>query len=132
MWCRSLLLVGFSWAPPSARTPSTRERFKSYFTKNPLIWATAAALLAPESLSPQWAVDATRVLVYAILPSGFFAVGIVVRHESELDKLSFPPQPDARRSLATVLMLSLRGLGLPAADRHVGSRRSRRPTCSRR
>ena len=64
------------------------------------------ALLAPDSLSPDWARDLTHYLVYAILPAGFFAVGIVVRHESEVDKLSFPPRLTPPVAAAGVLKLS--------------------------
>lgn len=88
-----LLLVGFSvGAAFGTVAEGARERIKSYFTRNPLIWAAAAALLAPDSFSPEWAVDASRVLVFAILPLGFLAVGIVMLRESEDDALGFPPK----------------------------------------
>ncbi|MBI5309570.1 MAG: transporter [Actinobacteria bacterium] len=99
-----LLIVGFSvGAAFGTVAEGTRDRVKSYFTRNPLIWATVAALLAPDSLSPDWAVDASRVLVFAILPLGFFAVGIVMLRESEDDHLGFPPKLTAP-VVATVVM----------------------------
>lgn len=99
-----LLLVGFSvGAAFGTVAEGTRDRIKSYFTRNPLIWAAAAALLAPDSFSPDWAVDASRVLVFSILPIGFFAVGIVMLRESEDDELGFPPKV-TRPVAATVVM----------------------------
>jgi predicted permease len=113
----SLVFIAFSLgAAFGTHADTPRERFKSYFTRNPLLFTAALALLAPESLSPQWARDITHLLVYAILPAGFFAVGIVVRHESELDKLSFPPRLTKPVAIAGVLKLSFLPLILLAVD----------------
>lgn len=99
-----LLAVGFSvGAAFGTVAEGAGERIKSYFTRNPLIWAAVAALLAPDSVSPQWAVEASRALVFAILPLGFLAVGIVMLRESEDDQLGFPPKLSAP-VVATVLM----------------------------
>lgn len=113
----SLIFIAFSvGAAYGTHADTPRERFKSYFTKNPLLFTAILALLAPDSLSPQWARDFTHLLVYAILPAGFFAVGIVVRHESELDKLSFPPKLTAPVAAASLLKLSFLPLFLIAMD----------------
>jgi predicted permease len=99
-----LLLVGFSVGAAFGTIAETpRERLKVFFTKNPLLYAAALALIAPSSLAPEWAVDGTRLLVLAILPTGFFAVGIVMWRESEDDKLGFPP-PLTGPVIATVVM----------------------------
>jgi predicted permease len=88
----TLLLIGFSiGAAYGTVAERPRDRVRTFFTRNPLLYAAIAALLAPDSLAPQWAVDATRILVVAILPLGFFAVGVTLRHEAEVDELSFPP-----------------------------------------
>lgn len=101
-----ILFVGFGvGAAFGTVAESTRERVISYFTRNPLIYATALALAAPDSWSPGWAVDASRVLVFAILPLGFFTVGIVMLRESEDDKLGFPPKLTA--PVATTVLLRL-------------------------
>ncbi len=101
-----ILLVGFGvGAAYGTVAESTRDRVISYFTRNPLIYATVLALAAPDSWSPEWAVDASRVLVFAILPLGFFAVGIVMLRESEDDKLGFPPKLTA--PVATTVLLRL-------------------------
>lgn len=116
----SLIFIAFSMGAAFGSYADTpRERFKSYFTKNPLLFTAILALLAPESLSPQWARDITHLLVYAILPAGFFAVGIVVRHESELDKLSFPPKLTKPVAAASLLKLSFLPLILLAADQWI-------------
>lgn len=102
----SLLFIAFSiGAAYGTHADTARERFKSYFTRNPLLFTAALALIVPNSFSPEWARDMTHYLVYAILPAGFFAVGIVVRRESELDKLRFPPQ--LTRPVATASLLKL-------------------------
>jgi predicted permease len=41
-----------------------------------------AGLLAPPELAPEWAVDATRGLVLAAVPIGFFAVGVALAGEA--------------------------------------------------
>lgn len=102
----SLVLIAFSiGAAYGTHADTPRERFKSFFTRNPLLYAAALALIVPDSFSPEWARDMTHYLVYAILPAGFFAVGIVVRHESELDKISFPPKLTAPVAAASILKL---------------------------
>jgi predicted permease len=116
----SLIFIAFSVAAAfGSYAESTRERFKSYFTRNPLIFTAVLALLAPDSFSPEWARELTHYLVYAILPLGFFAVGIVVRHESEVDKLSFPPRLTGPVALASGLKLGFLPLFLLATDHWV-------------
>lgn len=88
----SLLLVGFSIGAAFgtvAERPS--DRVRSFFTRNPALYAAIAALLAPTALAPEWAIDASQVLVVAILPLGFFAVGVTLHHEAEEDALRLPP-----------------------------------------
>jgi predicted permease len=116
----SLIFIAFSMgAAFGTHADTPKERFKSYFTKNPLLFTAILALLAPESLSPQWGRDHTHSQVFAILPAGFFAVGIVVRHESELDKLSFPPKLTKPVAVASLLKLSFLPLILLAADQWI-------------
>jgi predicted permease len=113
----SFIFIAFSVAAAFGSYADTaRERFKSYFTRNPLIFTAALALLAPASLSPDWAREITHYLVYAILPLGFFALGIVVRHESELDKLNFPPRLTVPVVLASGLKLGFLPLFLVGVD----------------
>lgn len=87
-----LLLIGFSvGAAYGTVAERPRDRVRTFFTRNPLIYAAIAALLAPDAVAPDWAVDASRILVVAILPLGFFAVGVTLRHEADVDRLRFPP-----------------------------------------
>lgn len=71
-----------------------RERLKAFFFKNPLLAAAVLALLAPESLAPQVAVDASRVLVLVPLVVGFFAVGAILTEEVRAGVIKLPPRPD--------------------------------------
>lgn len=113
----SLIFIAFSiGAAYGTYAETTRDRFKSFFTRNPLIFTALLALLAPESFSPEWARELTHYLVYAILPLGFFAVGIIVRHESELDRVSFPPPLTRPVAVASGLKLGFLPLFLLAMD----------------
>jgi predicted permease len=58
-----------------------RERARAFFVRNPPLWAVVAGLLAPHALAPDAAVDASRILLYALLPLGFLAVGITLAGE---------------------------------------------------
>ena len=82
-----------------------RERIAAFFVRNPPLWASAAGLLAPSALAPEWAVDATRVLVLAILPLGFFAVGVTLAAEAEEGVARFPPPLDG--AVATAIAIKL-------------------------
>lgn len=68
-----------------------RERAIAFFTRNPMLYAAVAALLAPDALAPDSLVDASRVLVLVMLPLGFFAVGTMLAEEAEEGALGFPP-----------------------------------------
>lgn len=59
-----------------------RARVRRFLSRNPPLWAAAAGLLAPAALAPDVLVDASRALVYALLPLGFFAVGVTLAGES--------------------------------------------------
>jgi predicted permease len=113
----AFIFIAFSvGAAFGTHADTAAERFKSFFTRNPLVFTALLALLAPSSLSPDWAREITHWLVYAILPLGFFAVGIIVRHESELDKLSFPPPLTLPVAAASALKLGFLPLFLLAIN----------------
>ena len=81
----ALVTVGFSiGAAFGTRSSKAGDRVRAFFVRNPALWATAAGLLAPEALAPGWAVDASRVLVVASVPIGFFAVGVALAGESHV------------------------------------------------
>ncbi|MDQ4049140.1 MAG: transporter [Actinomycetota bacterium] len=87
-----LLTIGFSiGATFGTVAERTRERVASFFTRNPPLLACALGLLAPQALAPQWAVDASQIVIFAILPLGFFVVGVTLAAEAEEGALRFPP-----------------------------------------
>ena len=114
-----LVTVGFSIGAGFGTVASrARDRVRAFFTRNPPLWATAAGLIAPQALAPGWAVDASRILVFAILPIGFFAVGVTLSRESEAGAARFPPPLDAPTLAGIALKLLLVPavlLGLAAA-----------------
>ena len=80
-----------------------RERIEAFALRNPPLLAVVAGLAAPASLAPDGLVDASHVVVYALAPLGFFAVGVTLAAEAEEGVLPVPPPLD-RAILATVLL----------------------------
>lgn len=78
-----------------------RERVTAFLTRNPPLWAAVAGLLAPEALAPDALVEASRVLVYALLPLGFLVVGMTLAEE----RLRLPPPLSRRVAAALALRL---------------------------
>lgn len=88
----SLLTVAFAvGAAFGTFAAAPRDRLIGFFTRNPVLWAFLLALVAPAALAPQWAVDATHVLVFAMLPLGFFVVGVALASEADEGAVRFPP-----------------------------------------
>ena len=88
----AIFSIGFSIGAGFGTVASGgRDRVKVFFSRNPAIWACIAGLLAPASLSPEWAFDASHVVVYALLPFGFFVVGVTLATEAEEGVVRFPP-----------------------------------------
>ena len=87
-----------------------RERVRAFFTRNPPLFAVAAALVAPDALAPDALVDASRVLVLALVPLGFFAVGVILATEADEGALPFPPPLTA----PVLAVLFLRLVAAPA------------------
>jgi len=88
----ALITIGFSvGAAFGTVAEAPRDRVIAFLTRNPPLWATIAGFLAPDALAPDWAVEASQVLVFLILPIGFFAVGVTLAAESERDGIGFPP-----------------------------------------
>jgi predicted permease len=83
-----------------------RERAVAFITRNPALWAAVLAVLAPSSLAPDALVDASRVLIIAILPLGFFAVGVALAESAETGRAKFPPPLDAPVAAAVGLRLA--------------------------
>ena len=102
----TLVTIGFSiGAALGTVAELPRERVRAFFARNPPLWACVAGFIAPSALAPEWAVDASQVVVFAILPLGFFAVGVTLASEAEVGGLRFPPPLTA--PVATALALKL-------------------------
>ena len=98
-----------------------RERVAAFFARNQMLWACAAGFVAPAVLAPDWAVDASQVAVFLLLPLGFFVVGVTLATEAEEGALKFPPalSPSVGVALALRLLVSpaiLVGLSLTLVD----------------
>jgi predicted permease len=83
------------------------DRVRTFFTRNPPLYAAVAGLLAPSALAPQVLVDASQVLAVAILPLGFFAVGATLAEGAEQGELPLPPPVTAPVAVATLGRLAL-------------------------
>ncbi len=95
--------VGAAFGTKAGETP--RERVRSFFARNIPLYAAGLALIAPDWMAPEWAVDASRVAIVLMLPVGFFAVGAALAEDSEEAELQFPPP--FTRETATVVGLKL-------------------------
>ncbi|MGN6588565.1 MAG: AEC family transporter [Solirubrobacterales bacterium] len=84
-----------------------RERVRTFFTRNPPLYAAILGLLAPKALAPTVLVDASQVLAVAILPLGFFAVGATLAEGAEQGELPLPPPMTAPVAVATAGRLAL-------------------------
>jgi malate permease and related proteins len=104
----TLVTVGFSIAAAFGTVGGRpRERARAFVTRNPPLWAAVAGFLAPAALAPAWAVDASRLAVFAVIPLGFFAVGVTLAAEAARAGSSFPPPLDGPVVCAIALKLLL-------------------------
>jgi predicted permease len=103
--------VGFAIGAAFGATAgeTSGERLRS-FLRNPPLVAVVAAFVAPDALAPEVLVDIAEVLAFAVLPVGFFILGVNLATEAEDGALVFPP-PFSRPVAAAV---SLRLLVAPA------------------
>lgn len=85
----------------------TGERVRTFFTRNPPLYAAVLGLLAPDVLAPTVLVDASQILAVAILPLGFFAVGATLAEGAEQGELPLPPPMTAPVAVATLGRLAL-------------------------
>jgi predicted permease len=100
-----LLVVAFSIG--AAHTDRDREsRLRAFVTRNPALLAMVAGLLAPDSLAPALAVDAANVLVVAMAPLGFFALGVYATAGGK-EEGRFPPSLTRPVVLAALVKLTV-------------------------
>jgi predicted permease len=84
---------------------SSRERLKAFFTRNPVLYAVVAGLIAPDALAPQALVDVAETLSFSLLPVGFFILGVNLMTEEDEGTLRFPPPLTSPVATAMVLRL---------------------------
>ena len=111
--------IGAAFGEKAGEGP--RERLIAFVTRNPPLYAAIAALLAPESLAPDLAVDASRIAVIALLPVGFLAVGATLAEDAEEGRIGLPPRFDGPVAVAVALRLLagpalLLALSIPLID----------------
>lgn len=82
-----------------------RQRARAFVARNPPLFAVLAALVLPDRLAPDELVDLSRAGVFALIPLGFFAVGVTLGAEAEEGVLTVPPP--LTRPVATALGLRL-------------------------
>lgn len=84
---------------------TTRQRVRAFVLRNPPLLAAIAAFLVPDSWAPESMVHLSRILVLAVIPLGFFAVGVTLASEADEGQMSFPPP--LTRPVAVSLALRL-------------------------
>jgi malate permease and related proteins len=107
--------IGAAFGTAAGETAGERLRA---FLRNPPLLAVIAGLVAPDALAPDVLVDAAEVLAIAILPVGFFILGVNLASEAEEGALAFPPpfsRPVAAALGLRLLVAPALMLGLAAA-----------------
>lgn len=82
-------------------------RVRAFFLRNPALYAAVAALIVPDSFAPETIVDISRIVIVAILPIGFFAVGAALAEEAEEGAVPIPPRLDAPVAAAVAVRLAI-------------------------
>jgi len=82
--------IGAAFGTEAGEGP--RERLRAFLTRNPVLWALLIGLLLPDRLAPDAIVSVAKfVAAYALLPVGFFILGVNLMGEREGGVLRFPP-----------------------------------------
>jgi predicted permease len=118
-------VFGVAAATGTRAGDTPRRRVRAFLSRNPPLLASIAGLIAPASLAPDVLVHVSRGLVFAMLPLGFFAVGVTLAAEAEDGRARFPPRLTPaigaalglRLGLAPLLLLAIAApfIDLPAA-----------------
>jgi predicted permease len=74
-----------------AREGGVREQLRTGLVRNPVLWALIAALAVPNAWAPKALVTPSHLAVYALLPLGFFIVGVTLGDEAKDGMLRVPP-----------------------------------------
>ncbi len=70
---------------------TSRERVRSFLVRNPPLLALALALVAPDAWAPESLAEVARYSALALLPVGFFGLGVHLAQEADDGTLRFPP-----------------------------------------
>jgi predicted permease len=98
--------VGAAFGTEAGQSP--RERLRAFVTRNPVLYALVVGLLMPDALAPDAVVDVAKlVAAYALLPVGFFILGVNLMGEREEGTLRFPPPLTAPVGVALVLRMGV-------------------------
>jgi predicted permease len=89
---------------------SAGARLRAFVTRNPPLLAVAAGLLTPASVVPDSLLRVSHLVVIAMLPLGFFAVGVNLSAERRLARAWLLEPPDRR----VVMAVGLRLVAAPA------------------
>lgn len=96
---------GIAAACGTAAGDTARERLKAFLTRNPPLLALIAGLLVPNSFAPDVMVTIAHDAAIALLPVGFFVLGVHLRREQDEGVVRFPPP--VTTPVATVVALRL-------------------------
>ena len=89
-----VLLIGFGIGAAfgTRAGKSSKERIRTFITRNPPLFAFVAALLMPSSFNPGWGTTLAHSLAIGIAPVGFFALGVnLMLEHDETGVRVFPP-----------------------------------------
>lgn len=98
--------VGAAFGTEAGESP--RERVRAFLTRNPVLWALLVGLLLPDRAVPDALYDAAKfTAAYALLPVGFFILGVNLMGEREEGTLRFPPPLTPAVGVSLVLRMAV-------------------------
>ena len=93
-----------------------RERMQAVLARNPVLLAVIAGLLVPRAWAPHALVTPSRVAIFALLPLGFYVVGVTLADEAQEGALAIPPPLTPPVAVVGALRMALPPLALLAAS----------------
>ncbi len=98
-----------------ARTAGPLEQLRAAVLRNPVLAAVLAGLLVPKAWAPDALVTPSHVAIYALLPLGFFVVGVTLGDEAKDGTLRIPPPLTPPLAAIVVLRMAFAPLVLLVA-----------------
>ncbi len=91
----AMLVLGFAAGAAfgSKAGSNNKERLRTFFVRNPPLYALILALLLPNSLNPSWGPQLAEVVALAMAPVGFFALGVNLLREHDQEGVRIFPPP---------------------------------------